>query len=213
MTSKTGSFRSLIFALLTSSLLFLLACSPSPTSYSNWDSSGEKIICLGDSLTSCVGAKKVECYPALLSERFGYEFINKGVAGNTTTDALGRLERDVLSKKPRLVIVLLGANDYFHQTPKEKTLNNLIAIIEKCQEAGAMVCLVGVNLGLVRDQYDEVYEEAADGRDVLYIPDVLDDVIGEKELMNDKIHPNSEGYTIMAERIGDELEPVFEAWE
>lgn len=37
--------------------------------------------------------------------------VNAGIAGDTTVDGLARLERDVLSKNPDLVIMSLGGND------------------------------------------------------------------------------------------------------
>jgi len=39
------------------------------------------------------------------------QVINSGIKGNTTTDILGRLKKDVLDKKPDLVILMVGTND------------------------------------------------------------------------------------------------------
>lgn len=46
---------------------------------------------------------------------------NAGVNGNTTVNLLARLERDVLSKKPGLVILMVGTNDMLH-TDKSLTM-------------------------------------------------------------------------------------------
>ncbi|MDW7691169.1 GDSL-type esterase/lipase family protein [Flammeovirgaceae bacterium SG7u.111] len=39
------------------------------------------------------------------------QVINAGIGGNNTSDLLGRLEKDVLEKKPDLVILMVGTND------------------------------------------------------------------------------------------------------
>ncbi len=55
-------------------------------------------------------------YPYLLEKNLadkypGLKVINCGVGGNTITDALARIEKDVLSYKPHLVIINFGLND------------------------------------------------------------------------------------------------------
>lgn len=37
--------------------------------------------------------------------------VNKGIAGNTSLDLLGRIESDVIAENPDLVIVMVGTND------------------------------------------------------------------------------------------------------
>ena len=73
---------------------------------------GQTIICFGDSLTEGVGAESGEDYPSVLSRELGLPVINAGQRGDTTAEALARISDAVLSKNPRLVIVLLGGNDF-----------------------------------------------------------------------------------------------------
>jgi lysophospholipase L1-like esterase len=40
-----------------------------------------------------------------------YTVVNKGVAGNTSSDLLQRLERDVVGEQPGIVIIMVGTND------------------------------------------------------------------------------------------------------
>jgi len=78
----------------------------------NIRSDGRTIICFGDSLTEGVGAEPGEDYPAALSRELGLPIINAGQRGDTTAEALARISDAVLNKNPRLVIVLLGGNDF-----------------------------------------------------------------------------------------------------
>ena len=68
----------------------------------NIRSSGESIICFGDSLTEGVGAGSGEEYPTLLSRQLALPVINAGLRGDTSAQALERLSTSVLNKNPRL---------------------------------------------------------------------------------------------------------------
>lgn len=70
------------------------------------------IIAFGDSLTAGVGSTGGNNYVNQLEELIDEDIINAGVSGDTTEEALARLEADVLSHNPRAVIVWLGGNDH-----------------------------------------------------------------------------------------------------
>ena len=67
----------------------------------NIDSNGKNIICFGDSITFGYGVSSGEDYPSILAKMFQYALINAGIDGDTTTEALKRLEYDVLDRIPR----------------------------------------------------------------------------------------------------------------
>ena len=85
----------------------------------NRHSKGTQIVCLGDSLTYGVGASAGHDYPSFLGKALGMKVLNAGVDGDETGDVLKRLDSDVLLRDPRLVIILLGANDYLNRKPIE----------------------------------------------------------------------------------------------
>src|SRR5687768_10343541 len=99
----------------------------------NLDSRGSTIVAFGDSLTSGHGAGPGEDYPSRLSERIGLPIVNAGISGDTTEGALARVDQDVLSQNPRIVIVGLGGNDLIRRVPLASTEANLRAIIRKVQ--------------------------------------------------------------------------------
>lgn len=166
------------------------------------------IVALGDSLTVGMGATPGYDYVSVLSRRIGEPVINAGVNGDTAADALARLEGDVLSKNPRLVLVLLGGNDVLQRVLPEESLKNITEIVERIQDDGAVVILIGIRGGLLRDTFKEGFEHLASEKHAGYVPDILDDIWNKPSLMNDPIHPNDEGYALMAERI----EPVLEKY-
>lgn len=176
----------------------------------NLQSRGQSVICFGDSLTEGVGAGNSEDYPSVLARRLQVPIINAGRRGDTSADGLTRLEQDVLARNPRLVIVLFGGNDFLRQVPLSETKKNLAAIVQRIQERGAMVALVGMRLGLFTDEYGPIYEEIAKQQGVLYIPEVLKGILSDPRLKSDSIHPNSAGYQLMAERILEQVKPLLE---
>lgn len=97
----------------------------------NYPPKNGPIIALGDSLTVGVGATKGNDYVSQLSQKLDVPIINAGVSGITTRDAMARLERDVLSRNPSVVIVWLGGNDILQrQAEKMSQKANTLSVSE-----------------------------------------------------------------------------------
>jgi len=165
-------------------------------------------VAFGDSLVAGVGATAGDDFVSLLSTRIGEPIINLGVSGDTTAAALSRLDQ-VQAADPRIVIVLLGGNDYLRRIPKADTFANLETIIQSVQNTGAVVLLLGVRGGVVRDEYEDEFERLVKEYNVAYVEDVLSGLIGRSELMSDPIHPNDAGYRIIADRVYLVLEQIL----
>ncbi len=114
---------------------------------------GERIIFLGDSITA--GGVSPKGYVTLikkaLAERqkdLGIEVIGAGISGNKVPDLQKRLDRDVLKRKPTLVVIYIGINDVWHGendpkrgTSPERFEEGLKDIITQIKGAGANVLL------------------------------------------------------------------------
>ncbi len=72
-----------------------------------------------------------------------------------------------------------------------------------------MVVLVGMKLGLFADEYGSAYKEITKKLGALFIPDILDGILSDPRLKSDSIHPNSDGYRLMAERISKHVGPLL----
>lgn len=166
---------------------------------------GKSVIAFGDSLVEGIGATPGHDFVSVLSERLGVSIINAGLRGDTTSSALSRLNQDVLARNPRVVIVLLGGNDFLRRIPKAETFENLETIVARIRQSGSSVVLVGVSVGFFAGKYGAEYEDLARRMSTGLVPDILDDIIGHADLMYDGIHPNDRGYQMMADR----LEPVL----
>jgi acyl-CoA thioesterase-1 len=166
---------------------------------------GTSIIAFGDSLVAGRGATPGHDFVSVLSTRLGVPIINAGRSGDTTRSALGRLDRDVLSRNPRVVIVVLGGNDFLRRVPVDETFDNLSSIVTSVREQGAAAVLAGVSVGLFSDPYGARYEALARETSSGLVPDILGGLMGRSDLMSDAIHPNDQGYALIADR----LEPVM----
>lgn len=109
-----------------------------------------KIVALGSSSTQGVGASSPDAsYPvqlqAELRKRFPGNTIavkNMGVGGQLATHMLKRIKKDVIARKPTLVIWQTGVNDALRGIPIDKFRATVIDGIEQMQRAGIDVVLL-----------------------------------------------------------------------
>jgi len=170
---------------------------------------GTHIICFGDSLTFGTGAGEGMDYPSQLSRMISTPVINAGVPGDTTATAMARMEADLLSKSPRIVLITLGGNDLKNRVPKETAYQNLRQIILSIQDQGALVIVGGIDIPFWGRGFGEMYERVCEETQSVLIPNIFEGIIGDRNLMSDPIHPNSRGYTLMAEKFRQAMAPFL----
>jgi lysophospholipase L1-like esterase len=170
----------------------------------NLDSQGSAIVAFGDSLVQGVGSSPGKNFVSLLSKDLGLKIINMGHSGDTTAAALERVD-EVIAMNPKIVLVLLGGNDYIQKVPHAETFNNLSEIINRIQDAGSAVLLIGVRGGILSDSFKGQYKELAEKHKTAFVPDIMDGLIGTRTYMSDLVHPNDAGYRVVA----DKIEPVL----
>lgn len=187
-------------------LLLLAGCGPDVP---NLDNPGSTIVCLGDSITAGVGVREGEAYPDLLARELGAEVVNAGVSGNTAEDGLARVE-EVLEEDPWLVIVELGGNDILRRVPPERTDRALRGILDRLLAAQVVPVLVEVEAPLAAS-YGKVFERIGEDYDILVVEGVLGEILADRELKSDPIHPNARGQAVLAEALAEELAPLLEA--
>ncbi len=195
---------------------------------------GEKIVFLGDSITAGGVAPKgyVTLIKTGLSEKhkeLGIEVIGAGISGNKVPNLQSRLEKDVLAKKPTLVVIYIGINDVWHGendptkgTPKDKFETGLKEIIGKIKDNGARVVLctptvigekkAGANkLDGKLDEYAEVSRKVAKdtGSQLCDLRKAFVDHIAKNNaddkdkgiLTTDRVHLNEAGNKLVADTI------------
>ncbi len=160
------------------------------------------IVALGDSLTAGYGATEGNDYVSLLEKKIGKDIINMGVSGDTSSGVLNRVA-EVAKKNPDMVILFIGGNDVLRKVSSAEMFANIKTIISVLQMNGAEVVLVGIPGGILTDPLDTEFEELAERYDLLYVPEFMGSLIRGRKYMHDSIHPNDQGYEIVAEKIYD----------
>jgi acyl-CoA thioesterase-1 len=159
------------------------------------------IVAFGDSLTYGTGAGEAESYPVVLGELIERKVVRAGVPGEVTSGGLARLESVIEEHRPALMIVCLGGNDMLGKGADAQIQANLREIIKTIKGRGISVMLVGVPRPALITQAAPFYAELAREFDIPYEGAIVTDVLYQRELKSDPIHPNAKGYRKMAEAI------------
>ena len=179
------------------------------------------VVFLGTSLTAGQGLDPEEAYPALIQKKIdaaglGYRVVNAGLGGDTSADALGRLDW-LLRQKVDVLVVETGANDALRGQDPAATRENIRAILARAREHSPPPRLILVGMEAPRNLGDDyvrrfraIYPELARESGAALVPFLLEGVGGIASLNQaDGIHPTAAGHERMAETVWRVLEPVL----
>jgi lysophospholipase L1-like esterase len=193
---------------------------------------GDRIVFLGDSITQ--GGVSPKGYVTLIDKALqekhkdqGIEVLGAGISGNKVPDLQRRVDKDVIAKKPTLVVIYIGINDVWHGekdpakgTSKEAFESGLKEVIGKCTAAGARVILctpsvIGEktngsnNLDAKLDEYSDISRKVAKDLNVQlcdlrkeFLAYLKANNAGNKEkgiLTGDRVHLNDAGNKLVAD--------------
>lgn len=192
------------------------------------------VYCLGDSITYGSGLsdekRAAASYPAQLGQLLGarYTIINYGVPGatlqNTTEKSYRKTGYVDITKmqSPDILIIMLGTNDsrpaYWDAACYKEQY------VELVQELKEMEChpyiylmappeafpgangsiLYGIDNEVIHGQIREIVREVAEQTGVGMI-DLYAVTEGHPEYFGDGVHPNAQGYALLAETIADRI--------
>jgi acyl-CoA thioesterase-1 len=217
-------------------LILLLACksdapkeainapiaSPETALKNTEKSTSKRIVFFGDSLTAGYGLDDVaEAFPGIIqskidSLKLDYVVVNSGISGETTSGGKNRIDW-VLSQKPSIFILELGANDGLRGLPLAETRKNLQEIIDavKKKYPAAKIVMTGMqippNMGQdYTSKFKNIFPSLAKKNELYLIPFLLENVGGIAKLNQpDGIHPTKKGHKILAKNVWDVLEPLL----
>jgi lysophospholipase L1-like esterase len=164
----------------------------------------QRVLFMGDSITD--GWKLAEYFP-------GKPYVNRGISGQITGEMLGRMKADALDVKPVVMVVLAGTNDLARNVTIPAIENNLYMMASLAKAQGVKVILSSIlpvnfpNMIAARPpdkilELNKYIQELCAKEGYLYLDyfAALKDDEGHfrKDLANDGLHPNAEGYKIMA---------------
>ncbi len=169
-----------------------------------------RVVFMGDSITE--GWKLAEYFA-------GKPYINRGISGQTTPQMLIRFRPDVIALKPKAVVILAGTNDIAGNTGTmtlDMIENNYASMAELAKVNGVKVVFASVLP--IHDYGRTKVSERRSPEQILKLNEWLKNycranghiyldyhskMVDEKgmlkaHLANDGLHPNAEGYKVMA---------------
>lgn len=167
-------------------------------------SPGDTVLAFGDSLTHGTGAGRDMSYPAQLAGMTGLRVVNAGVPGERTAGGLARLPGLLARERPALVILCLGGNDLLRKVNPAVIKTNLRQMVSMARNAGAQVVLLGVPAptpGLFGLSAAPIYRELAEELALPLEEKAIPEILADRTLKSDPIHPNAKGYRQLAEAI------------
>ncbi len=178
------------------------------------------IIALGDSLTRGWMVRKgyLEFFAEMLKKNYpdcDVTIMNRGIPGDTAEGGLFRLREDVLDCDPDLVLVQFALNDAFTGIPPERFKNTIKTIVDRVRSDTCAEILLLTSVPIMHQDVDfmaeNFYNRLIEISNEETIPIALVHQYWKKKISEgtdirslvqmDMVHPNVEGYRLMAEAI------------
>ena len=203
-------------------LIPAVSLSSAPPATAAADGGAPVILIFGDSLSTGYGFGRDSAWPALLERRLEeaalpHRVVNASRSGETTAGAVRRFPDALERHRPEVAVIQLGGNDGLRGLPVDAMHRNLTAMVERAQEAGAAVLLVGIRLPpnygpAYLEQFEAVYPEIARDYDTALVPFLLDGIWDRPGMVQeDRIHPTAEAQPLMLEIVWEALAPLLES--
>jgi lysophospholipase L1-like esterase len=171
----------------------------------------DRVVFLGDQITERWGQGSARFFP-------GKPYLNRGITGQTTPQMLVRFRQDVISLKPKVVVILAGSNDLASVSgpATEGTMaENFMSMVELARANVIRVVLASVtpvcdclnNQTKLRPQGKIIslngwirgYAAASGSVYLNYYSALADGRDFKKELTVDGLLPNDAAYAVMAQ--------------
>lgn len=176
------------------------------------------ILVMGDSLSAEYGIQRGSGWVTLLQNQLRqqgstWDVINASISGETTAGGLTRMPALLQQKKPRIVLLELGANDALRGLSIKETEKNLRAMINLSKQSGAKVLLFGMqippNYGKeYTKQFKEIYPKLANSEQIQLLPFFMSGVVTNKDLFQaDNIHPNENAQVVLYKNVWGAMAP------
>ncbi len=182
-----------------------------------------RIVVLGDSLSAEYGLVRGSGWVALLEKRLSAEkiaasVINASISGDTTSGGRARLGALLKQHRPTVLVIELGGNDALRGLPLKNTQDNLSAMAQAAQKAGAKVLLLGMqvppNYGRqYAEQFAQLFVSVAQKNKTALVPFLLKGVADRQDatawFQADGIHPLAKAHPQMLDNVWPALRPLL----
>jgi acyl-CoA thioesterase-1 len=186
------------------------------TNISFLSNANDKILLIGDSLSAGYGLEQEQAWVHLLQNKYKAQnkaiiIINTAISGQTTDNALLKIDAWLKVHQPSHVLIELGGNDGIRGFPIKLISNHLTELVNKSQQFGAKVALMEIqippNLGFRYTQmFTGTYKKITDKTGAYHMPYFMTKIAINPDLMlNDNLHPNASAQPIIRDFMYKEI--------
>jgi len=177
----------------------------------------DRILLIGDSLSAGYGLEQAQAWVHLLQNKYKEDnkpvtIINTAISGQTTDNALLKIDAWLAAHQPSHVLIELGGNDGIRGFPVKLLQKHLTELVKKSQHKGAKVALMEIqippNLGpRYRKMFTDSYSKVANQTGAHLMAYFMTDIAVNPSLMlNDNLHPNAKAQPIIRDFMYDEID-------
>jgi len=177
----------------------------------------DRILLIGDSLSAGYGLEQAQAWVHLLQNKYNDDnkaitIINTAISGQTTDNALLKIDAWLKTHQPSHVLIELGGNDGIRGFPVKLLQKHLTQLITKSQQHGAKVALMEIhippNLGpRYRQMFTGSYSKVTKQTGAYLMPYFMSDIAIDSSLMlNDNLHPNVKAQPIIRDFMSVEID-------
>ena len=177
----------------------------------------DKVLLIGDSLSAGYGLEQAQAWVHLLQNKYEKNnrtitVINTAISGQTTDNALLKIDAWLKAHQPSHVLIELGGNDGIRGFPVKLLQKHLTQLITKSQRYGAKVALMEIqippNLGpRYRQMFTDSYSKVSQKTGAYLMPYFMTRIATDSSLMlNDNLHPNAKAQPIIRDFMYGEID-------
>ena len=167
------------------------------------------VLVVGDSISAAYGLPERDGWVQLANDQFSDEvtFVNASISGDTTSGGLARLPEALERFNPSVVVIELGGNDGLRGYSLKDMRENLTAMIDASETAGASVLLLGMeipsNYGTAYTRrFAQIFQKVADSTGVALVPFFLEPIATNRDyFQRDGVHPTAEAQPLLVEHV------------
>ena len=124
--------------------------------------------------------------------------MNAGVPGETSAMGLSRLSAALEEARPALLILCHGGNDFLRRMDDAAAAENIRRMIRLARDKGVPVVLLATPKPSLPPSVPVFYSQIAAELGVPFEEAVMKEVLSDRSLKSDLVHPNDRGYREIA---------------
>ena len=167
------------------------------------------VLVVGDSISAAYGLAERDGWVQLASDQLSDDvtFVNASISGDTTSGGLARLPEALERFKPSVVVIELGGNDGLRGYSLKDMRENLTAMVDASESAGASVLLLGMqipsNYGTAYTRrFAQIFQKVAESTGAALVPFFLEPIATNRDFFQrDGVHPTAEAQPLLVEHV------------